>query len=532
MKRGLVLFAAAVVTVVVWAGPKKSAKGGMGPTRMVTLNVAAEDAQGQPVEDLTESDFQVWDKGKAQSITLFRHNTETPEKLVERLGPHQFSNRTGEVPPHVTLILFDLLNERMGQQGYARSQIIETLSKLESANYLYFYLLTVEGLLPVHGLPEPNEEPAPKPETPWTRGIQPILDAALNNVFRMRPYMYTDDRVMMTFNVLEDLATRLGAVAGRKNIVWITHGVPIAIGPARSGIDIPIDYEPVLRELNAALDRAQVAVYPVDLAPPGMEGPMSATSSGPGGMGRGGMGSRSSADSGGIPESSQTAPGVASADTLEEMAAMTGGKAFVNPDIPGAIHQALKDARSSYVIGYYPPPANWDGKLHKIKLKCARKGVRLVAKTEYMAYPPEAAGMQAEQAAMRAAMLSPFDASEIGLVAEATPDATTPAKTHLRLRIRAQDVSLLPVGDRFTGELALTYVMYGPDGRPQASEPMPLRMDLTQQQRDDVLKNGITAGGDLEFGPQVHKVRVVVFDNNSSAVGSVTLTGLGRPASG
>ena len=528
MKRGLVFVAAALVAAVVWAGSKKNATGGMGPTRMVTLNVAAEDEHGQPVEDLTESDFQVTDKGKAQSITLFRHNTETPEKLVERLGPHQFSNRTGEVPPHVTLILFDLLNERMGQQGYARGQIIEALSKLESANYLYFYMLTVEGLLPVQGLPEPNEEPAPKSATPWTREIQPKLDAALNNVFRMRPYMYTDDRVIMTFNVLEELATRLGAVAGRKNIVWITHGVPIAIGPARSGIDIPIDYEPVLKELNAALDRAQVAVYPVDLAPPGTQAPMSATSSGSPGLGGGGMGRGSGTDGGGIPESSQTAPGVASADTLEEMAAMTGGKAFINPDIPGAIRQALKDSKSSYVIGYYPPPANWDGKMHKIKVKCTRKGVKLVTKTEYMAYPPEAAGMQAEQAAMRAAMLSPFDASEIGLLADATPDAKTPAKTHLKLQIRAQDVSLLPLGDRFTGELALTYVMYGPDGRPQASDPIPLRMDFTTQQKDDVLKNGITAGGDLQFGPQVHKVRVIVFDNNSSAVGSVTMTGLGQ----
>ena len=56
-------------------------------------------------------------------------------------------------------------------------------------------------------------------------------------------------------------------------------------------------------------------------------------------------------------------------------------------------------------------------------------------------------------------------------------------------------------------------------------------MDFTTQQKDDVMKNGITAGGDLQFGPQVQKVRVVVFDNNSSAVGSVTVTGLG-PTSG
>ena len=50
----------------------------------------------------------------------------------------------------------------------------------------------------------------------------------------------------------------------------------------------------------------------------------------------------------------------------------------------------------------------------------------------------------------------PPNASEIGLWATATPGAKEPARAHLDLRIRAQDVMLLRAGDRFRGERELT----------------------------------------------------------------------------
>ncbi len=522
MKRALWLALAALASIILWAGSKKDKAGaGFGPTRLVTLNVSAEDDHGQPIGDLTQADFQLSDRSKPQTISVFRHNGNQPApEDVAPLGPHEFSNRAGGIPPRVTLILFDLFNTRglLTDQGYAHGQIIETLRKLESADYLYMYLLTVEGLLPIEPLPEPGEEPSPKSAAPWTQNIQQRLDTAFQHVYRMKPYLYTDDRVMGTFMALESLATRLGAVAGRKNIVWITNGVPIAIGPRRSGIGMPIDYEPVLQQLSESLDRAGVAMYPVDLSGPGMQSTVQAASNSP--TPNGGAMSQ--------PSQSQEMPGVASADTLEQIAGLTGGRAYVNTDIPGAIKQALRDARSSYLIGFYPPPGSMDGKLHKLKLKCSRKGVRLQTRTEYMAYPPAAAAGPEEQAALRAAIKSPFDASEIGLRATVNPDPKQPLHIQLLLRIHTQDVMLLPAGDRFQGELALTYVMYGPDGQPRASQPLPMQIDMTGPEHDAALKNGIGAGGNVAFPDGVKKVRVIVYDNYSNAVGSLTLTGLGK----
>jgi hypothetical protein len=53
----------------------------------------------------------------------------------------------------------------------------------------------------------------------------------------------------------------MAAVTGRKNHVWITHGVPIAI-PDLSGV--LIDMSPILNRMCVALQKNHIAVYTVE----------------------------------------------------------------------------------------------------------------------------------------------------------------------------------------------------------------------------------------------------------------------------
>src|SRR5580704_5143508 len=124
--------------------------------RLVNLNVVVLDSHGQPVSDLTADDFQVQDQGKHSRIAVFHKNDAAvpSEAAPAPLGPHEFSNRAGAVSPSVTLILLDLVNLAMDQQGYARNQLVTALRRLESADYVYLYLLTVRGPIAIRGLPE------------------------------------------------------------------------------------------------------------------------------------------------------------------------------------------------------------------------------------------------------------------------------------------------------------------------------------------------------------------------------------------
>jgi VWFA-related protein len=461
--------------------------------RLIDLNVIAVDAHGEPVIDLTSDDFQVTDGGKPQKIAFFRH---TDSKLWRQpaLGPNEFSNRSGANIPRATVILFDLLNERLSTRGAAQSQLTHYLESLETADYLYLYLLTVEGrLYSVRGLPI-GEAPVSSSAAPWTREIKPLLDGAMRTVMRVRPVdIDVAVRVQLTFQALDMLAVELSHVPGRKNIVWITDGVPIALGPVRSDTGDFVDYTPLIRRLTEALDRSAIAIYPVRQV---MLGSPDAINAGGGG-------------------------GVASIDTLEQFAGLTGGRPDAGKDVGGAIKQAMNDVRISYQIGYYPPSGNWDGKFHKLRVASRRKGLRLQAKTGYYAWP-DPPGTRAQQAVAQA-VATAFDAAEIGLRASLAPEPKEARLVQLNARVDANDIVLAHDADQYTGQLRFAIASYPADGPPQLSTVIPLDLHYTAQERDRAFEEGIPFSQEFQLPVAARTVRLIVFDRGSNAVGSITV---------
>ena len=473
---------------------------GQTPQRMVRLNVVAEGASGGPAE-LAAGDLQITDAGKPETIALFRKNGSGNASVAAGpMAPGEFSNRGAGTPAQVTVVLFDVLNTTMKDQAYVRGRIIDALQPIKDGDSVYFYLLTLKGLVPVRALPEVGE-PAGAAEAGWTQQIQPKLDAAMKGVNRLGPHsdnMEPQDRVNATYQWLAALLGRLGSVAGRKNLVWVTRGIPIEIGARHAGSGSPAEYEELLRRLSTAFDASGVAVYPVEAFGPRRD------------------------EGEEMMEQQQT---------LDEIAAMTGGQLYAQADVPAAMKAAMEASQSSYVVGYYPAAGNWDGKLHKIKLKCAKDGVKLESKTEHVAYKEPEMGAAEEQEAFRAAIRSPFDASEIGLWALRASSKKDPKKTRLQLRIDARDVTMQAVGTAYHCDLSVAYVSYGKNGEPWPTRPVAMPIDFVAAQRDEVLKGGINVGGDIAFREGVDKVRIIVLDNFSGAVGSVTLTGIGKAGS-
>ncbi len=491
------------------------------PQAVVNLNVIALDSKGQSVMDLQADDLRVQDNGKPQKISSFRRR-QSHLATPAALGPREYANRAGNVIPHATVILFDQLNTQFADRGYVSNQLVNVLQKFESPDNLYLYLITTNGsLYPVHGLPG-NEEDAAK-DSSWTRDIQAKLSEALRITLAHRPtdlVIDIDARVRATFETLSMVAARLAAVPGRKTIVWLTHGVPISLSPARTGLADWIDYTPYVEQLSQTLDHADVSIYAVQQSPPGTDtsgqadsGRMSSANP----TGRGGMSSPS--DPGAVPG----VTGLGSEQTLDEFARLTGGRAWENNDIGGAIKQAVTDAKQSYLVSYTPPPENWDGKYHKIRITCARKGVKLQARQGYYAFAEQATSGKQEDAAVQAAIQSPFDAAEIGLRATATPQPGPSPAVRLAVRIDLNGVQLTQDGDAFNGELTARFVEYQNDGAIRQTKPMALKLHFTGPEHQAALKDGFPMDEGLALAPNVEKLRLIVFDTASSAIGSLTI---------
>ena len=468
--------------------------------RLVDLNIIAVDSHGEPVTDLTADDFQVTDAGKPQKIAFFRGKAGGPEQN-SALEPNQFSNRPNGEAPRATVILFDLLNESFGTRGVAANQIVKSLQNFDVAAPLYLYIMTVDGkLLPVHGV-SPVEGAPPQPQgAAWTRQIKPLMDEAMKTAMRVRPPdIDVFIRVQMTYALLDAVGVQLSALPGRKNVVWVTDGVPVGLGWRRSDTGEDVDFTPQIRRLSEVLDLSHVMIYPVRQVLLGSPDQIGATSGGNGATGGAGT-------------------GVSSIDTLDQFANLTGGRRSADKDIGGAIRQAISDLRFGYQIGYYAPASNWDGKFHKLRVTTKRKGVRLQAKTGYYAWaaPP---GSRAQQAFDEASRMS-LDAGEIGLRAAVSRDGDG---ARIEVSIDARDVALVRQGDRYTDQLRVMTAGYLPDGRTESGSVLPLDVQLSADERTQALKEGIKFTESLTAARNEEKFRVIVFDRGSNAVGSVTI---------
>jgi len=482
--------------------------------RMVDLNVVALDSHGAPIADLTRDAFRITDAGKSETIAFFRHR-DGAAKPSRQLAPGEYSNRSAANVPRATLILFDMLNQEFGTRGTTANNLIHDLQSLESADYVYLYILTVNGgLYAVHGLPGAEGEVSPLGGEAWTRHIKEIMDQALRKVFQVRDPEVIQDiewRAQMTFRALDELGADLSRIPGRKSIVWLSDGVPLALGPRRSDTGDFVDFTPLLRQMTETMDRSNVSIYAVRSIMMGSSDNINA------------LGSSASLGGGrGMPGASTAGVaynGTESLATLDTFANLTGGRPDAGKDIGAAVRQAVNDVRTSYQIGYYPPTTNWDDKFHKLRITCTRKGVRIQAKTGYYAWrePPGAQSTQAVQSAFT----TRFDAAEIGITARLVPLSTPDAR--LEAHIDAHDLILVHQGDKYLGQLRIAFGALRPGAQPALSQLMPFDLNLSPQDYDKALEQGVFVSQNLKLNEDAAAVRLVVVDRGSRAIGSVTV---------
>jgi VWFA-related protein len=427
--------------------------------QFVSLNVIATDSHGQPVADLSATDIQISDNGKVQEIAFFHP---APSKL-----------------PHSTLILFDLLNSNMTDRGFSSTEIARNLQNLESPGSVYFYLLTKDArLYPVRPLPNGPADSASE-SAPWTKDIKSLLDKALQQVNKLRPGDHViDTQVKQTYNALNQVVSTIALMPGRNSVVWISHGVPLSVRLISGGEDVK--YTSLLKQLAIGCDRARTTFYTVD--------PTGATPS--------------------------TEIEMSQADTLQQIANLTGGQAWRGDDVAAATRFAMNDSRANYRVAYMPTADPWDGKPHRIKVSTARKGVNLIYKQTYYADTPVEG--EADRAALQSAVSSPYDNSEIAFRA-----SYSSGKVHLILT--PSDVMALHNGDRYTSEFDIALVQYGPSGPKSISKPAINTITLTQAQYETAQKNGIAIDQPLQPDAEVVKVRAIVYDRNSGLTGSLTI---------
>ena len=448
---------------------------GAGP--LVQLNVVALESDGKPVGDLTAEDFKVSDQGTAEQI-LFLHNNAS---AAAALAAGEVSNRPSGAVPHSAAILLDLMNvKNMIDIKAVWTNMSKWVPQLESGESVYFYLLTVDGILtPLH----PVGGNAGDDKT-WHQHFDKLLDKTMKGARTVRPAGMSDEEVVKkTYVALEAVANQLATLPGRRDILWITNGVPNIWKP-----DTPCNGEWVecalyVPHLSVTLDKAKVQVNPV-----------SYTSS----------------------------PNPDFNRDADLMAGLTGARPFFGEDIGKVLAQVARDAVNSYTLYYEPQQDKWDNKFHKVKVTCERKGIKLQAKQAYYALPDSRPLPARQQAALVAAFQSPFDTPDLGLRASAVP-APGGQALHLQIRVNPADLLLRDQGGNFDDQLTIVVADYGAAGLVGTPSMANFNVHMTREQRDAAMKDGVPVAQDHPINPAVQKIKILVLDQGSNTVGSVTI---------
>jgi len=407
-------------------------------TRRVVVDVVVTGPDGQPVPDLTEKDFTVFEDHKPQSVRAFDvHSPEIDMSLLPPAPPqlpsHTFVNleQTPASGPPV-LLLLDYLNTPVTDQAYAHQQIVSFLERKPATMEVAIFVLG-DNLSLLQG---------------FTTDTSRLLAAMRSKAAGLRIPAQSVDilKAQTTLDAFLDLGRFLAAINGRKNLLWfsesfnmlvlpkaqdVDNGVLIVHYPANipnpgpgvtvttanmmpspatmgsteasaSGFSSEIGNMMVLREemrkVATALAVSQTAVYPIDVRGLSTDPGFSAAAASATSMTANPQGL---AGTPGLPSTPGSAPASvknhndwneglnAAHATMAEIAEATGGHAFVNTNgLAASAEKAVKEGSSYYTLVYAPANLKFDGGLRSIHVEVDKPGCKLAYRSAYYAEDP------------------------------------------------------------------------------------------------------------------------------------------------
>jgi VWFA-related protein len=504
-------------------------------TRLVQVGVIVRDKNG-PVADLTKDDFVVLDRGKPQKISVFSvESSKSASQPAQRLPQNTFSDlpQYGAANPRsVTIVLLDNLNTLSGNghEGYedgpewmedlalanGKAHLVEFVKNLDPKDHVAIYGLsetlhvlcdfTSDGdrLLAIlknydttsrtnREAAEPGNYHTPVPGKEFNDNMdaQALEFAAATN----------ERRATQTMAALQSIASHVANIPGRKNLVWLTANLPFS-GSALARILVP----------------AQIAAYPVDArgllsrAVPSSANDVVA------------KGSELSSVLGLDKSPAQTDEPIG-LDTMENLAEVTGGHAFVNTnDITSAIRKAVEDSAVNYTLGFYIDPHSADGKFHELKVQVRREGLTIRYPKGYLAAKDAAPTKDQNWKTVLTAVQSPIESSVIPL--QATVDRVNePLPNSLRLlcSIDIRNLRLVQTGDLRKGAVSVYVIQQDGVGKVLSQWTKTYDLQLSEKQYAALLKSGMPFSQDVQPKAGVTTLRVLVEDPATSDLGSLII---------
>jgi hypothetical protein len=199
------------------------------------------------------------------------------------------------------------------------------------------------------------------------------------------------------------------------------------------------------------------------------------------------------------------------------VAAATGGRTIRRSgDLTAALNAIVEDGHATYRLSFSPqgPP---DDQYHAIVVKLSgRRGLTLRYRTGYL-FEKEPATLKDR---FKQAVWRPTDVSEIAVSADVEPSGN---EASVRLNIAAGDLAMQQVEGRWIDKLDIFFIQRDDAGLHAHVEGQTLGLRLKTSTYQNILPKGVPFERAVALKPGMGSMRVLVVDENSGRMGSVTI---------
>jgi len=544
-------------------------------TELVTVPVVVTDSAGKPVRGLSQDVFRVTDNGKEQRIASFEEVT--PHRQTVRANAQQNGIYTNRVSSDSALALgvlvVDFVNTRALNQYYAIRGAMSFLDKWKGQSGfqqpMMLAAITREGLRIMHPA---TSDPAvlemamsfvkssPSPSRENAQGTlmtasEPPRDASGNPIVGTGPdsksgptkselltaakieadmvdQMERSNQVLRASSVnadskttlwaLQALANGLAGIPGRKALIWSAEVFPFqsvqeVFGSPQwtAAHNQNTDEDPELKPLrDATLDMLRAAniavcpVYAAGLLTPGFfDASWVDTRTATGAQ----WAQRFMKDAQSEMDNKQNARIVADE---------TGGRACTSTnDIADCLGRALDDASHYYMLTYHPEPKPKGSGIHRIKVEVKGEKLNVRARSSY-AYGTTPTGGSNAKSETAMALQSNLDYTSLPLVMKFTGLKPGEGNKRIAQFVIGIDGRALSIDEDHGNKISLLIGAQAKAG----DSPVVMSIDtkLKSELVEQIRAKQLTQNGEMQLTPGKYDVRVVVRDNLSGRIGSIT----------
>jgi VWFA-related protein len=543
-------------------------------SELILVPTLVTDKSGAHISGLKKEDFTVFENGAPRSIVTFEEITSDPH-LVRPVSPNEFSNSVGTgAHRRVTVIVLDFINTHFADQAFLRNELLRYISQsLDRREPTGLFTLTRDGVHLIHdfttdpriliaaihklrgdassqlvdtaedmelmtGSADPQGSATnsdgsggggtsgghagsgaavqAQVEATAARMQAMIEDAALNfQSFQQRI------AITLTLEGMQQVAQSLAGLPGRKSIIWASGGFPFSVSNttmqlAPAGRDSLTDVLPLYERTWHLLNDSEIALYPIDVK--------GLTS---------GFASASIANPGGRPGRPQRTNWhrMDTQDTFEVFAAATGGRAYFNcNDLVKGFREAVDDSAQYYMLGYYLDQSDRKIGWRKLSVKVHRDHVEIRSRNGFYVTKEtvdSGANLQADRDRdIGLALASPLDYTALPFTGHWDPFQSSPDGAKKRAIYVVEfpaHAALMDANDK--NHIAIQVLS-------SVKTPAGLQVDRILSKKIEVYpkpdveakirEKGLSYRGAVDLAPGNYSVRIVVCDELTGRIGSVT----------